>query len=347
MKTKHFSWNDGIQTVVNNDKGYPRLLKLSDGRLACAFDGMFVKFSSDDGLTWSDAVAASNFAEYEGLVCANAALWQLENGEILLAYRANGKKTGTPDGSYYSSIQVSASKDNGETWYHHSTIYENLELSGAYKGVWEPHFGMLNGVLTCFYANDSTNLITTYQYIEYKQWINGEWINRTVVCDGEKHKSRDGMPVWQQLRDGTYVCIIEGWNTAGNGKMMIKLVTSMDGIKWSEPVDIYVPKKGVAGAPYIAELPNGQLMVAFQTDEDMTKGAGARFASMKTIISDFTPACELTAENFSEPEMPFETPDGYHSNWNGLYVSGNYVYAVTTTDYPERQIRLNRYKFEE
>ncbi len=339
---KYFSWKDGIEVVVNRGSGYPRLYSLRDGRLACAFDGMYVKFSSDDGLTWDEnAVPASRFPEYEGLICANSALWQNEDGQILLAYRANGRKNGTPEGAHYTSIQVSASDDLGKTWYHHSTVYEHTGKGGVY----EPHFELIDGVLTVFYANDTEEVnVLPYQYIEYKQWINGEWTNRTVVCDGGKHKSRDGMPVWQKLRDGTYACIIEAWNTSGNGHMMIKLVTSKDGKNWSEPVDIYTSTKGKAGAPYLAELPNGQLLVAFQTDEDMTKD-GDMFSAMKTIISDLTPADKLTAANFSEPDIPFETPDGYHSIWNGLYVKENYVYAVSGTNYPSGQIKLCRYEW--
>lgn len=128
------------------------------------------------------------------------------------------------------------------------------------RGVWEPCLGYLNGVLTCFYANDLYS-VTSQQNIEYLQYADGEWTNRTIVTNGEQNNSRDGMPVWIPLKDGGYVCVIEAThNRDAEGKhpFTIALVYSKDGVEWSKPYDIDIPTTpfSKAGAPCIAELPD-------------------------------------------------------------------------------------------
>ncbi|MBQ7353903.1 MAG: exo-alpha-sialidase [Clostridia bacterium] len=333
-----FSWSDGelIDTGVK-DGGYPRLYSLKDGTLLLGCDGMTVYRSTDYGMTWEKPVHASQ--KQKGT--ANAAFIQTEDGTVYLGFRSTYHNA---DGSFYSSIQVSYSTDNGRTWKKHSTVYENTEADGRYNGVWEPHFGMMNGKLTCFYANDSSN-VTTYQNIEYKQWDPeaGEWTNRTIVCNGEDHKSRDGMPVWQQLSTGEYVCVIEAWNKDDNDRFAIQLTYSEDGVEWSKPVTVMRPLKTgtVCAAPYIVELPNGQLVISCQTNERNEEGNDTLY--MGTVISDGTPVSLLTEKNFSAHDYPYyDQPTTTSYMWNGMYVYGYYLFACATGP---NGIRLNRIDF--
>lgn len=222
-------WAKGELIETGVAGGYPRMYSLQNGTLLLAHDGMYVYRSTDYGLTWEKPRMASQ--KEKGT--ANAALYQTEDGTVYLGYRSTYYND---DGSFYSSIKVSYSTDDGMTWKTHSTVYENTEPGGNYNGVWEPHFGMMNGMLTCFYANDSRN-VTDYQNIEYKQWdpATQQWINRTIVSNGNDHQSRDGMPVWQQLSTGEYVCVMEAWNKDDNNRFAIKLTYSEDGTTWSDP----------------------------------------------------------------------------------------------------------------
>lgn len=334
-----FKWADGDITTVKTSGGYPRLYALKDGTLLLGCDGMTVYRSTDGGKTWSEGIHTSN--RHAGT--ANAAFIQTDDGTVYMGFRATRH---TASGEFYSSIQVCYSTDNGYTWKQHSTVYENTEVTGVYKGVWEPHFGMMNGKLTCFYANDSTN-ITTYQNIEYKQWDPEakEWTNRTIVCNGEDHKSRDGMPVWQQLSTGEYVCVIEAFNKDDNNCFAIKLTYSTDGVKWSEPVTVMRAKKSgtVCAAPYIVELPTGQLVISCQTNE--LENTPNEVFYMATVISDGTPVNLLTEENFTDHDYVFadQTPNA-SSMWNGMYVWNGSIYACSITP---SGVRINRIELDQ
>ncbi len=337
-----FRWTDGEIIETGLTAGYPRLFTLQDGTLLIGCDnffGVFVARSTDAGKTWTDIVHASG--AYPG--AANPGFFQDEDGTVYLGYRSTETRE---DGTFFGSLQVSVSTDNGMTWAHHSTIYENTEPSGAFKGVWEPHFGILEGKLTCFYANDSTDVITDFQNIEYKQWdeATGAWTNRTVVCDGAAHRSRDGMPVWTPLRDGGYVCAIEGFDPKEENRFVIQLVYSADGVHWSQPVTVMRGKKGfAAAAPYVVELPTGQLVISCQTNE-CTPSWDTYI--MSTVISDGTPVKDLTEASFAPHDYPFGADQGTESNmWNSLYVHDGYLYACTGTS--ERGILINRYRLAE
>jgi len=334
MKNQIFSPHDTI-VRVSPSGSYPRMIQLRDGSLLCAWDGMRTAKSRDCGITWSSPVKASH-SRFDHLANANAALIQLENGDILLGHRAIGRT----EAGLYTSLQVSISRDGGESWDFHSTIDEHT----GDGGVWEPHFGFIDGVLTVFFADDCADRrgFTGFQNIEFLQYINGTWGNRTVVSDGNLHRSRDGMPTWTRLSDGSYFLVIEAWDTDGDGRMMIKSLTSPDGVHWSEPFPLYRSsgEGSKAAAPFVSELPDGRLFISFQTDEDSTK-KGDGFSGMKTIVYD-----RVTGE-IIPPEVPFETPDGCHSIWNGLGTAVSpdgtrYDFALTGTNAAEHGVYLRR-----
>ena len=347
------SFSDVEPIKVTPGPTYPRLYKLKDGTLILGVDGRCYR-STDDGRSWKGAydyrkeyVVKGEDGKNYTLSCANTAFHQLEDGTLLVAYRATGYIT-SDQSVFCTRIIVSESKDGGKTWDFHSMMCEYIDDEPDFSGVWEPHFGTIDGVLTCFYANDSHSVIEApYQHIEYLQWIDGEWTNRTIVSNGVKHESRDGMPVWQQLSNGKYVCVIEGWVPNGV-TLSVQLLWSDDGVNWSEPVIIYRAKNGSCGAPYVVELPTGQLLVTFQTNENFEGDTHHEEAIMHMILSDGTPVEYITAENFSAPENSFNIEPGEYGLWNCAYISDKYLYIGTdTNDGDNRGVCIKRIALEE
>ena len=322
-----FLWKDGDESVIRGGSWGPRVYTMSDGRLIAGFEtsgGIKTATSEDNAKTWKKDAAASF---HQDLACANVNFYEFED-KLYLAYRATGQR----ENGFYTSLQVSVSENGGKSWAHHSTVAEYTEGSGNTRGVWEPYLGTLNGKLTCFYANDSSS-VTHMQNIEYMVWNGSSWRERTVVCDGVSHNSRDGMPVWTQTKGGEYVLVIESSAMRDSGHpFVIQLVYSKDGKSWSRPVTVYTPTTNgsKAGAPGVVELPNGQIIISFQTDEDATK-KGDGTSVMKTIISDGTNVKRLKASNFSKSDNVFGTPDGEGSVWTGIWSCDGWLYAAAGT----------------
>ena len=319
-------WNKGEETMLKEGGFAPRVYTLENGRMIAGYEtvhGILTKVSDDNGKTWNLESKASFCPAFN---CANVNFFQ-KGRSLYMAYRATGKT----EKGYYTSLQVSVSTDNGENWKKHSLISEALDENGNLHGVWEPFLGLLNDELVCFYANDS-RLVTKYQNIEYKVFKNGEWKNRTVISEGEKHLSRDGMPVFTRLKSGEYVCVIESSKYANEGNpFVLQMFWSKDGKHWSEPVDVYRPAANgsKAAAPGIVQLPSGQIVISFQTDEDSGE-KGDSFSVMKTIYTDIEALEQISAASFSKPQKVFSGDDGL-SVWTGLWYSDKALFAAAGT----------------
>lgn len=296
----------------------------ADGQLLCAWSFLkkiHTKKSDDGGQTWTKYRVA---AAAEGLNCTNASFFTFE-GRLFLAYRATGE---TEDG-FYSSLRVSVSEKNGNSWDDHSIIIENTESSGAFRGVWEPWLGEIDGKLVCLFSNDSSS-VTTKQNIEMMTWDGERWGDRRVISNGEAHQSRDGMPAWCALQGGGYACVIEStkYKDAGH-PFAVQLLTSSDGRSWSEPKDIYIPavNGALAAAPQIAQLADGRLVVTFQTDED---DPGENEVS-KLIYTSKTETANLLHALFSAPTPIFTDKTFAYSTWGRLYTDGKTLYYAAGT----------------
>lgn len=310
------------------EPGYAaRVYPLGDGRLLAGYEldnKIFTVISSDGGKTWENKTLA---VEFEGLTCSNISF--LRVGDLIyLAYRAIGFRE---DGSFYGSLRVSVSENDGLDWKYHSLIAENIEADGNFKGVWEPFLIMVNGELTCFYANDST-AVTKYQNIETRTFDGEKWGNTVIVSNGTDHESRDGMPVVCHLSEGGYVLAIESTKYSENYPFIIQILYSQNGVDWSEPKDVYIPKsKGSkAAAPGIAETADGRLIITFQTDEDKdTKGDSVSIA--KVITAKTTNLKAISPALFSKPEAIFPEEHNDFSLWGGIYTDGQKAYYAAGT----------------
>lgn len=332
-------WEERAHPVYQAGGAYPRMYRLSNGTYLIGFDASLggknariaVTKSTDGTKKWSAPVVA---AEKEGYDCANANFIELDNGDILLAYRAikGGEKID-------AKILCSISHDGGETFEFHSTIVETYGRGG----VWEPHFIRIGEKIAVFYANDSESAVgsTGFQNIEFKLLEENGWGETHIASYGNETKSRDGMPVVDKLSDGRYVMAIEA-NQFPDYVFVVQIKFSPDGIDWSDPLKtVYRPsKKGAgkkAGAPYICVLPGDILVVSFQTDEDATENGDNR-STMKVIVST-----DL-GKTWSKPFAPFYTPDGYCAIWNGMYYADDTLCALTSANFPMGGIYLRRAK---
>jgi len=327
MKLKdNITFEQSEEIIIRPFSWAPRVYTAGDGELIAGFEtpeGIKTTKSKDGGKTWYGEADGSFFP---GLNCANVNFF-FDGERLYLAYRA----VGNTDKGLYTSLQVSVSEDNGKSWSYHSTVVEYTDSKGG-CGVWEPYLGLLNGRLICMYANDHPS-VTKYQNIEYLVWNGVEWTERTVISDGNAHKSRDGMPVWCESPDGGYLCIIESTTERNKGyPFVLKLFYSEDGVNWSEPKIIYKPssKNSKAAAPGVAVLPDGRLAVSFQTDEDATVKGDSQ-SVMKIMFSDGTSIKELDKTHFSEPENIFGTPDGESSVWSDIFYRDGVIYASAGT----------------
>ena len=305
-----------------------RVCPLNNGTLIGGYekDGTIRTATSDDnGKTWNNDTLAVGF---DGLICANVNFYETKD-MLCLAYRAIGTKE---DGSFYGSLRMSISPDNGKTWSFHSIIAENTETDGSFKGIWEPCLGLIGDELVCVYANDSTS-VTSKQNIESLTWDGENWSSRRILSNGEEHNSRDGMPVWCQLKDGTYAMVIESTKYRKQDKpFVIQIMYSTDGYNYGKPYDVYISEGegSKAAAPGICELSDGRIVISFQTDEDKeTKGDNVSVS--KIITSKKVNKKPKSVFDFSESCKVF--PDEYdaYSIWGGICATDNeIIYSAGT-----------------
>ena len=296
-----------------------RIYGLSDGTFITGYEtsnGIITKKSSDGCETWSNPITAS-FAPDKS--CANVNFFEYGD-ELYLAYRATGD---TPEG-FYTSLRVSVSHDMGESWQAHSVICEYLDKNHNFRGVWEPFLGEINGKLVCIYANDSLS-VTSLQNIESLTFDGEKWEKREIISNGESHSSRDGMPVWTRLADGSYLMAIEATTQSSKGHpFVISLLKSADGRHWSEPETVYVAHgdSSKAAAPGLCQLDDGRIVVTFQTDEDSTeKGDGKSVAKFIVLSPDLSHA--------DAPVTVFGGKYAGVTTWGGVWSDGQTVYYAS------------------
>ena len=239
-------------------------------------------------------------------------------------------------------------------------------------GFFEPFIEIINKEITVFYADDFTtmilevinkNPIDNYRTQNiYSQTFNinsKKWKNkRNLIMDGTKKKSptgsslkkrisRDGMPVVCKLKNGTYILVFEGTyrdsdypSLTGNKLeeyhwFEILLSYSLDGLNWSNPVEIYIPKNNgsKASAPFVLSNDKNQLIISFQTDEDCIKSGfeGDSYSIMKVMISKpDIPIQNINNNSFYALCNNNNSPKGGNSIWNGMMIIKNTLYTCSS-----------------
>ncbi len=334
--------------------GYARMCDLPDGRIACAYSGggyIRLTTSTDEGKSWSTPVNVIKIDKTptgQPMSVANANIAVMNDGTYMIAFRAH--TAGDNYSSFYSSIRYCTSTDGGVTWSSDTIVAENNHEGKEFTGFWEPHMLYIkDGKFAMYYASDCIGGdAKNYPFVKgmsYQHIIvhiydraNGGFGAPIVASNGEKHNSRDGMPVVCELSDGTYAMVIESSSMKGKYPFIIQILFSEDGIVWSDPKNIWVPNANdhYAGAPYIVTLPDGRVAVSFQA----TEGSGTTIASNKVnnsvmnVIVSKNPVTHADKDDIKQADFeriffnPIETDaENSYAIWPAMHVHKGKLYC--------------------
>lgn len=330
--------------------GYVRMITLSTGELMAAYasgNSIKVAKSTDAGKSWEKAITVTKperTPTNEALSVANANVFELPDGTLIAAYRAHSPSNTKKN--FYTSIRFQLSKDGGNTWGERKIIVEYTRSDSNFKGFWEPHMCMLpDGKLAIYYANDYVGTKNDeYPFVsagQYQHIMVHVYNNETetfgepiIASNGEKHNSRDGMPVVCRLSDGGLVMVIEA-NSDKNYVFTTQMLFSEDGINWSDPITVYKPtvSKHYAGAPYVTLLPDGRLAVSCQATQfsgSTTGDSNVHNSTMNVIISKepitLANCKNVSTESFEKVVInPFAGIPESYAIWPSMCVHGGYL----------------------
>ncbi len=338
--------------------GYPRFALRDDGTLIMTTDSRAICFSTDNGKTWTKAgreptaAAASSVTTSTGtvhkLTKANLQPFVLPDGTILLAYRSHTANYSS--GEFYSSIRVMTS-DNGGKIFSGEKILTEI-VTDSFRGFWEPFMIWLDeDTVGLYYADDATTFVKVQQKIAYITYTvsTGEWREpQTAIYRKVGMRSRDGMPTVTALRSGGFAMVAEvqdyaNWMGEGYDSVFsVGLSLSSDGRVWSDPIPIIAPADLGAGircsAPSIATLPDGRVVITYQTDKgysgslgtgDYVRVCGAAISDgALTLDTPITATKGGAADGFTLLDGLFEYGENQYQIWNTVSCFGDDVYIA-------------------
>lgn len=326
-------WDQTTAKFVT-EGGYARVRRIASGELALVYSAkrdVFIRKSADNGKTWSDPVLV---AHTEGYGNTNSELTQLSNGWLLYAWNGRPSKRDT---TLHYTIMTKISRDNGASWGDGRNPY-----SGDIKwnnGVWEPVTMQLpTGEIQLFFANESPYRETEEQEITLmRSFDNGlTWGEPKQVSF--RAGSRDGMPVPVYLKNKKgIVFAIE--DNGINGSFKPVIIWSSVADNWNQESalansprrwhalrsDCRLPAPVYAGAPYIVQLPSGEMLLSIQSTEGRISNQD-KFAIMQVYVGNDR------AKDFANKSTPFPNlPDNANALWNSLTVlDKNTVMAISS-----------------
>lgn len=318
--------------MLSGAGGYPRMTEDAEGNLFMgvdAGDGLRLYKSTNDGVTWGAPVVAVQHPYGANAYVANVFPLVLSNGDMLMAYRQlndTDNHEAEPDGIYYYNIGVSKSTDGGVTWTEVSRALDFLTPADKSMGAWEPFlYEAENNEVWCLYSRQNEGRDLHPLWLNMKRSTDGgvTWGAEEVVVGTDQFGplGSAGMAGLVRTASGKIIVVFETQDPVNNNWFSIGMVTSVDnGATWSQISTVYTyPSAGNiygAGAPYISELPGGELIVSHQY------GAGGDDTNFGYVIS------EDDGETWSDNHPMWQ---GETHLWNAVYVSRKgLIYAVTS-----------------
>ena len=290
--------------------GYPRVHRLNDGRLMMCYSASsnnYIKFSEDNGFTWSEEslVVMRHFIEESEagkakVMASNPEFAQLsvdnphKPGRIIFAcnYRPmNMDSQATGDDKYASSvfpftIAIKTSDDNGKTWSAMKHVYKSEKWAeNTLRGCWEPFVMELpDGTVQIYFADETPywKKGSKWQNISVIESGDGgsSWSTPRIVSQNGSH--RDGMPV-VMLLDGMIYMAVE---TSEEGSRLHPIVVrnTVEGnwkttVRKDSPDRFHPFRKSLksdvvySGAPYIITTDN-YIVYSYQIADESDDKAG-------------------------------------------------------------------------
>lgn len=316
---------------------YPRMITTSNGERITVYESegnIYLTRSADDGNSWSESDIIAN---RNGTVHATVPeIIELQNGNLMVAYNTRPPQENTDENLRFG-IKGIISSDNGVHWSDPIHIYKGgFEWN---RGVWEPVMIELNDELLLFFANEHPYVDNNDQEISFvKSADNGlNWSPPQTVSYREGH--RDGMPVPIKLKnsDSLLIAIEDNGFSGTEFKPVIigfsdwkdlgsKVVTGDSDKRWGAlNEENALDDNEYGGAPYIVELPSGNLLLSFQSTKN--RDVPWNLSTMNVAIGD------QNGENFSHITEPFLVGTSQPALWGSLHVKNDStVTALTSTD---------------
>ncbi|MDR0681891.1 MAG: exo-alpha-sialidase [Dysgonamonadaceae bacterium] len=324
-------WDLSSQVTVFSSGTYARMIELQDGRLlavAEAGGGISITFSSNKGTTWSSPQRIATSPSKISYAVPDVI--QLADGTILAGFNPRPSSPYSTDRLF--GIRVVRSVNNGATWSDPIFVFDAQHTFN--NGCWEPAFLELpSGEVQCYFANENEYTSSNEQNISMcRSFDKGQtWSDPVTVSF--RPSSRDGMPVPLLLKDrNDIVVIIEDNGWPGRGSFAATTVRTTLQDNWTNgPVGagsvdrqmIFETTPAVninSAAPYIRQLPNGETVASYQSNEN--RPSGDQYVDMFVVIGD------EQAKNFKAKSAPFSLGIDQHSMWNSVSVIDTGIVAA-------------------
>ncbi len=323
------TWDTATLRLIEAGGDYGRMARLKDGSIACVYNRaskMWIRHSTDDGLTWKEPILV---AQEPDCWLTNADLLPLADGTLLyfwnerpvaaLKYEHEKAPPGVLTRPFL--IRAARSTDLGRNWSKPQTLY--AAGNSFQDGCWEPvGLQLPSGEVQVYFSNEAPFETTAEQEITLmRSSDNGRtWSKAERIAMRKGH--RDGMPVPLLLAGGRGIAVaIEDNGLASERFKPVILHTSLANNWRSGPVDGDSPRRWGAlaeplppawysGGPFLRQLPSGETVLSYQESEDGTLNR----CRMAVCVGD------ENARDFTNRTYPLPLDPKGNQAWNSLFV---------------------------
>jgi hypothetical protein len=327
------TWDTGAVKISDNVyyAEYPRVHRVGGDTLLLTYHcgpstntwgNVAMRESTDNGVTWAPAnlVEAAGGPGYYGF--SDPDILVMKNGWLMLAFVGRGN----PDDNTHDNVEISLSKDRGQTWGTPQVI-----VSGR---SWEPGLVQLpDGSIEIFYSSEAAwwpSASPQQEILMVSTADNGAtWTqpNHVAYASGD----RDGMPVPVLLQGGKGIAFaIESVNNTQSPWILWSSVdahwnyetwgTQNNGRRWlatTQPI--------WGGAPYLIQLPTGETLLSVQD-------AGGRSISDWHKNTMLVLVGNTVANGFSQITYPWPNlPTDEGAYYNSMFLSNDTTLIALTT----------------